>query len=512
MQQTPEQIAFCEEVAHGNGSILLEAVAGSGKTTTMMQATRQLRPGSGVLACAFNSKTATELKTKLPGWIDTATLNAIGHRAWGATTGRKLEVNPRKMGIITSELCKRYETPDLWAAIKDLSSKAKSSGLIPHNAEGYEATVLIEDTDENWEALAMYHNIELTGGSTKTIITIAREVLEMSIVQSFNGTIDFDDQLYMSALFPSRCPTYNMVLVDEAQDLSSIQHILLEKTLKLGGRLIAVGDPKQAIYGFRGADVNSMQTLATKHDMKRMTLTVNFRCGRVIIERAQQLVPAITAWSGAPDGSVVQLDEWVVSDIMLRNSVVVCRNIFPLVKFGFTLIRAGVGVHMLGRDLGKTLENIAKKLSASSLEELVNAINTWRDNEIVKAKARDSLDLIDWITDMADSLVSIATDVNATSSAMLTAGIVHLFSESPGHIQLSTIHRAKGLEWDNVYFLDPWRVPAKFAVCAAQDDPTNCGWMLEQEDNLCYIATTRAKHNLVLFNMKQYKESGQCQN
>ena len=146
MQQTPQQLAFCEAVANSTSSILLKAVAGSGKTTTMVAAIARLKPGSSVLACAFNSKIAKELSTRVPGWVDTATLNSIGHRAWQATINKKLAVSPRKMGTLTSDLCKANSCPDLWQPIRELATKAKASGLVPFRATAYDAIPILEDT------------------------------------------------------------------------------------------------------------------------------------------------------------------------------------------------------------------------------------------------------------------------------------------------------------------------------------------------------------------------------
>jgi superfamily I DNA/RNA helicase len=74
--------------------------------------------------------------------------------------------------------------------------------------------------------------------------------LAINIEQAFRGIIDFDDQIYMPTLFGGSWPQFPLVMIDEAQDLSPINHAMLSKLVK--HRLIAVGDPYQSIYGFRG--------------------------------------------------------------------------------------------------------------------------------------------------------------------------------------------------------------------------------------------------------------------
>ena len=66
-------------------------------------------------------------------------------------------------------------------------------------------------------------------------------------------------------------------------------------------------------------------------------------------------------------------------------------------------------------------------------------------------------------------------------------------------VTLSTIHKAKGMEWSRVYFLDSWRLPSKFARIAAEDGNPEA---LRQENNLSYVAITRAKHELIYIDMK----------
>ncbi len=508
MEQTPQQKAFCEEILNESSNVILKAVAGSGKTTTMLQAIQQLKPGSGVLACAFNAKIAKELSEKLPGWVMTATLNALGHRLWAKHTNKKLKVDARKMGKIASTLCNEHDVPELWKPIKDLAAKAKTVGIIPENISPTNAFALVPNLKEEWKKLATFFNIDIIGFEYE-IISLARDCLDISIRQALEGEIDFTDQLYMSGLFTTVPPTtFNYIFIDEAQDLSRLQHQLLAKFLRPTGRLIAIGDPSQAIYGFAGASTESLDLLEKHYKMKSMDLTVNFRCGKNIIAQAQKIVPEITAWDGAPEGKVLSKRKIWKKDSFERcneDFVVLCRNVFPLVKLGFKLIKLGVGVNMLEWDLGQTLKNIAEKLKGNTREDLVASLSNWETIERRKAEKTKSLSKLDWIEDNASSLKEIIYNIKAKSSTQLIAGLTELFSSSMGNVKLTTIHRSKGMEWDTVFFLDSFRVPSKYAIKAAANDPNGCGWMLEQENNLEYIAITRAKNNLIYINLEDFR-------
>lgn len=494
---TTEQRDFAAELLSGTSSINLNAVAGSGKTTTLVYAANMLKPTAGqVMALAFNKKIAMELEKKLPGAIDCMTLNSLGHRAWQQRLGRRLTLNDRKVGEICSKLCKEHDIGDSWKSLKDMVIKAKDAGLVPDSGITKGMFPILPDTQESWYDIIPAHSIE--GG--EDLIPIARKALIESIGEALRGTIDFGDQLYMTCITKAKLPQYELVLVDEAQDLSEIQHELISRCVKPGGRLIAVGDPKQAIYGFRGAHSQSMEILAARFGSKEMGLTCTFRCPKAIVELARRIVPQIHCLESAEEGEIFRPKNWTPSDLK-EGSAVVCRNIAPLVKLGFACFRENVSCWVVGRDIGAPLIKAAKELNGTSPAELNASIANWLAQK--SAIANGNLELISRAQDTAEALYFVVSSSNARHNGEVVEQLQRLFSKEGGSITLSTIHRAKGLEWDIVYFLDSWRVPAKFAQRAADNDPQGCAWMLEQEENLRYIAVTRAKKELHFINYEQ---------
>jgi superfamily I DNA/RNA helicase len=319
------------------------------------------------------------------------------------------------------------------------------------------------------------------------------------------GQINFDDQLYMTVCFRARIETFEVIFVDESQDLSPIQHEMLKMGLRMGGRLIAVGDSYQSIYGFRGADTDSMKNLARDFKMKVMPLTFCFRCGSEIVREAQRVMPTIQPSANAQRGIVDKLEKWSLQDIE-RNSTILCRNVAPLVVIGFRMIRHGIGATICGRDIGAGLKKLATKFSGQSPAELITNVMEWWKAEDDKAKAKEDWNKVEQLTDRKEALCAIISLGNCKSSGELINGIDRLFGDEAGKVLLSTIHKAKGLEWNRVYILDSWRMPSKWAKNAAESNPDKCSWMLDQERNLRYIAITRAQKHLTYINTNGCKE------
>ena len=100
----------------------------------------------------------------------------------------------------------------------------------------------------------------------------------------FNGAqVSFDEMIYIPAYWPLHFPKKEIVLVDEAQDLDPTQHILIAKTRP--DVVISIGDPNQAIYGWRGAMSDSMDRMQETYSQRQHRLTYCFRCPRLSSRR-----------------------------------------------------------------------------------------------------------------------------------------------------------------------------------------------------------------------------------
>lgn len=493
---TPEQSAIIE-AASQNASLMVNALAGTGKTTTLEMLAAAL-PNEPTLALAFNVKIRDELKKRFPPNFQILTLNGLGHRAWAGTLGgKKLFIDDKKLSRLTTAALKPFrESQDSWSAIKMLVCHAMRRGLVPsqfQHAKGF-----VPDTPETWEQL----DTECDAGLTPDERKLARRILIESIEEGLGGKITFDDQVYLPVVFHGNFPRFNTVLVDEAQDLSPLNHAMLKKVC--AGKLIVVGDPRQAIYAFRGADSKSMASIrALRPKWIELPLNTTFRCPKAVVARQQVHAPGYVAAESNVEGAVIDWtnDEWSwegLSAVREGSLAMLCRNNAPLVSMAFKLVRRGIGVNMLGREIGRGLEILVKKLdpdTKASIVEFSKALHAWHETEFSMAEANDNQTKMESIQDKYECLLAVIDGQAVATSRDLIEALRRIFA-SEGTITLASGHKSKGLEWNTVVHLDPWRIPSKFAKTPAE---------IEQENNLRYVLETRTKNTLILASVSNFK-------
>jgi DNA helicase-2/ATP-dependent DNA helicase PcrA len=483
MTPTPEQATIIEAARDTKENLLINALAGAAKTSTLVMIAQAL-PVGPILSLAFNKRIAEEMKKRLPGHVDCRTLNAIGHRVWAAAVGKRLVVDTRKSFDLlkgaVNDLPKtqKAEVSGRFGEILKLISHAKMVGYVPPGVAVNSAHPLVT-TEQFVESLEE--------DPDDAALAMVNEVLKRSIEAAYAGAIDFDDQIYMPTLFGGTFPRFPLVMVDEAQDLSPLNHAMLRKLVV--ARLIAVGDPFQSIYAFRGAMTSSMATLRETFKMREMTLSVSFRCPQAVVKRAWFRVPTMRWAEWAVPGEVIELETWSATEIP-DGSAIICRNNAPLFRTAMDLIRAGRGVQVVGQDIGPGLIKILRGLGPESLtQEQVNvAIDRWEAERLTKSRAKAST------ADRADCLRVFASFGDTLGATIAYAD--DLFKRQ-GPIQLLSGHKAKGLEWGTVYHLDPWRIPSTYAESAEE---------VEQELNVRYVIETRAKERLYLVDRKGFRQ------
>lgn len=483
------QIALFDCAENEDCSIIIDAVAGSGKTTSIVETCNRLvkkarREGKAmprILFLAFNVDIVKSLRAKLPSEIICQTFNACGWSAWRRFTGKKMiQVEVGKTKQIIKD---RFEENDqkLYAAyVTKMVALAKSFGLKP------------DDGDDKWFEIQNRHCVEIDSEDPAVdynrAVYLCKQTLKVSIARA--GSIcDFDDQIYMPWLNSAAFDKYDIVFIDEAQDTSGVQKQLLARMLKPGGRLIAVGDPHQAIYGFRGADSDSMNQIQVAFNAKRMPLSISYRCSQAVVMEAKKHVPHIEASPTAPIGLVETVEKYGI-DSFGNSDAIICRNNAPLVKMAFSIISRGRSVNFLGRDLGAGLIAMIERMDAENVEEVSELLNQWFARESVKLEKQGKENQIEAMKDRIDCVEVFISHLPEGRRTIrdLTGAIENLFKSSGPGITLCSAHKSKGLEWDNVFILDPNLMPSKWA--------TRQEWMMEQEENLIYVAITRAKLNL----------------
>jgi superfamily I DNA/RNA helicase len=490
------QRSIFDELMSGVSNLIIEAVAGSGKTTTIEYGAGLVKRthGKTPLFLAFNKAIAEELKKR---GLDAATLHSLGFRAWKESMGKAkclVDTSGRKVQKLIDQLnlslTQRKRFGDqLWKVV----NFAKQYGIVPGSVDegnGHLGCIgVVSDTIEEWITIIDHHAVEFKEYEDKLdCIEAARVVLRANLEQK--TYIDFNDMMYMPVAHCVAFPQYDWVFVDEAQDVSLIQLIMLDMVVHPEGNLVAVGDPFQSIYGFRGADSRAMQRIRERFETKTMPLSITYRCAAAIVREAQKLVPHIEARPNAPEGIVQTLRTFAGSFLNPRTDMVVCRNTAPLVKLAYGLIAQRIPVKVLGRDIGKGLTTLIKGLKPSSMADLYDKLDQWEQQEREAALKAKQESRAESISDKAECIRAVASGSGALSVADLISSIEALFSddtERGGKVTLCTVHKAKGLESERVFILNRFLMPSKWAK---QE------WEIEQERNIEYVAITRAKDAL----------------
>lgn len=487
---TPEQEAIILAAKQTSQNLMISAYAGAAKTSTLVLVAQTLKT-TPILALAFNVRIKKELESRLPSLSSVKTLNGLGHYVWGQTLGKRLILKETKLATCIKEVAGDLAAKD-WDALRRLTMAATHAGMLPAAyADRAEPA-----SDTTWTDLCDDLGVD------EKFAPLAQKVMEQKISQSFLGEVDFDDQIYMSALFgaPSAYPQFPLLFVDEAQDLSPLNHRQVAAMRK--SRLMVVGDRLQAIYGFRGAHTQSMEQLRglrPAETWRDLTLSVTFRCPQAIVARQQAHAPGYTAGPGAPAGEVRTAGAWG-HRLLEPGTAVLCRNNAPLVKLAFKLLRKQIGVVFLGRDLGKNLVGLSKKICPKDdtpIGAVFEAVGRWRDREEAALRARNQDSRVEGVYDRAECLFAVGTAENVHTAGDLRARLELIFSKDKAPITLSSIHRAKGLEWRTVVHLDPWRIPSKYAKSEAE---------IVQEHNLKYVCETRSQHALIEVNLEDFNK------
>jgi hypothetical protein len=495
---TPEQQAIIDAAVSETLPLMVKAYAGCAKTTTLefIAHSMSVRPS---LALAFNVRIKKELEARFPGHFKVLTMNGLGHSAFGKALGKRCAVEADKTLTIMKEVVKREAIDtdqDSFVLALQLVRRARMLGLVPNGTPG---RGLVEDTEAGWQLVAD----SIYADPTEMMVYVARLVLKESIRQAYTGVIDFDDQIYMSTLFGGVFPRFPRVVVDEAQDLSPLNHIMVQKSS--AGWLGVVGDPKQAIYAFRGADSQSMSSLRElRPAWIDLPLHTTFRCPKKIVERQSSHAPGFLAAPLAPEGEIedwMEKDTWNLPD---GEMAILCRNNAPLFAMALRIIKRGIGCTLMGGEIGKGLISHAKKLLPNPdtpADVCEQVISDWMDAEISKARANEKEELVAIIRDKGECLLAVIENGAVRCAGDIAKVLNSMFSKESLRITLATGHKAKGLEWDTVIHLDPWRVPSKYAIRALSEGNRA---PLEQDMHLRYVIETRVKRRLILANLEGF--------
>lgn len=488
MKASEYQMDIFNYVKDSNKSLMIEAVAGSGKTTTIIALTKILKNEDSTLFCAFNKSITLELRSRLPRHIECMTLNAIGYRALGAG-----EVNSNKIYdiLMSSNVQSRFNikwNEGMGSIIPKLVGLAKLNEFLPDTTSISDWMDLIDHFDVTiplnaklFDDIVMYkHGMDK---KRKRCIDISRYVLDLS--NKFQNIIDFNDQLYLPIINNIPFKKYKTVLVDEYQDISRIQSKIIQRSLADNGRFIGVGDREQSIYAFRGANDTSIESGISMFNAESLPLNYSYRCPINVVMDASKYSNKISAHPEAKQGTVESSLGNYRPDMFAVNDLILCRNTAPLIKLAFVLIKSNKAIHIRGNTIGKSIIQRIKSLNCKMVPQLVLNLVKWKEIEIKRRKDIDIYADLSLIESQYDSIMAFIENMDGTGMVSeLIKDINRLFSDSnKNSIILSTIHKAKGTESKRVFILDRQLIPSKYAKKKHHK---------KQEMNLIYVAITRS--------------------
>jgi superfamily I DNA/RNA helicase len=527
---SPFQAAVFEDFASGRGNTVVNAGAGSGKTTTGVAGLGHIPSGKKVVAVAFNKKIAEELKRRVPRFVEVTTFHSYGLRTVTRSLGYLTIDDHRVDNICFTMYPDLPVTPGASPEQKSVESAAaqeriemrrdlkKTVSLAKGALAGTKDQIDIiiddfgvescrDDDDMREQFIAdvlfiLERCMDTSTGHKKPDGSLLEgdDLCRCDNGKKYkdchgvsDGCVDFDDMIWLPVALDLNQRKFDHVLGDEIQDLNPCQIELMLRMIATGGRFTGFGDPNQAIYRFRGADHRAFENVKSRTKAKELPLSICYRCARSIVREANKIVPTLQAAPSAIEGEVRSSSFEVMVRDVRPGDAIISRTKAPLVGICMGLLADGRRAKIQGRDIGASLAAFVKKSKKKDVGSLRTFAENWAQKEITRlaAKGRDTQEAEDRLACV------IALSDGAGSVGDVIERIEALFEDKSddGCVVLSTTHKAKGLEWNRVWMLR--------STYLQRPDV--------EEANLTYVAVTRARKELILVSKKSKKYGGETE-
>ena len=501
---SPYQEKIFDFIIHGNGNAVISAKAGSGKSSTCVAAIKLIKPKNKVMFLAFNKSIAEELSLKLNDFpnVEVRTSHSLGFAIIRKNVEGDVELDEFKYRTYIKSNILDLTTVDISLTRIQLYNYIESiCALVDY------ARFNLAQTAEEVQLLATKYDVPVFFDECDVVI----KVLEWGKTEL--NRVDYTDMVWLPVELSMNAKLFqkDFIFIDECQDQSLMSIELFLKCFKRGTRFIAVGDEDQCINTFSGASEEAFQYMKDYPKTTQFDLPICYRCPRSVVELARNLVPEIKYREGAPEG-VIQDNCW--TKMLNSGDMVISRSKAPLLQVYVKLLRRGVKCHIKGKDFGVNLKKILEEIDCEELNTNLKADGVFvrlfdnlfeMRNKIMAKNGLDYQDatLTSYVTegyDMINALRILAE--NYVTKSELIEHIDEIFDENREGVILSTIHKAKGLEADNVYILCNSSMPSKLA---------KKDWEKVAEQNLIYVAYTRAKKKLGFISEQEIKPFGVAQ-
>ena len=531
-----EIIDFFKSNPHDN--IIVKALAGTGKSTLICLLTEETSTSD--IYVAFNSSIAEEFSRKINNpKTKVKTLHSLGLAIMNSnlsestskggigsrnTSSSGATLDNFKIHKIIDELIYetfgKYDKFEHKIFIKD--NYVQLYNLCRLTCTNMSSDSEVEKLVEDYNLFVDYSGNDFSSPLVSTMVTWLEQIDEKSIEEfKTSRVIDFTDMLYITYKKLSsgewKVPYYNYytnIYIDEAQDLSTIQLLMLKFIKRKGGRYIFVLDENQAIYSFAGGNAKSCALIPKLYaPIKEFDLPINYRCPTSHLAKVNRDfgIP-IQPRPDAPIGSIKTINKEEIKKYVHAGDLVISRKNKWLSDVILDLAIHGIPIYMEDKEMVEQIKKLVSSQKAASLYELKNKLE-----KIIKKYNVQLEKIVKKETEKAEEDTKKMIDVSDTNSRIdninFIKSILSYYSSQPQNkydkpddfikyidillntkmpsncVRVCSVHKAKGLEAPQTFVLNEAK------VCT---DRRNSWEQNEQEKNLSYISITRAKENLFL--------------
>ena len=493
--KTFEPSEYQKEILHfakyGVGDAFIQACAGASKTTMLENILYHIPPDDKKLFIAFNKSISDEMKNRVK---DIENVNITTYHSLGYAILRE---NLKKEFTIDEDKYKNF--------LRENITKLTSYEDIELNNKNYQTYInniihLIEYSRYYLKSHVIHIN-KIAEQYNLNLIRDEANVVKKMLEWGKNNTdiIDFTDMVWLVNEFnlTTKKYLYDIILIDEAQDTSIMQQEMITKCMKRGTRLFIVGDEYQSINVWCGSDINAVKKFQSDK-CKIFTLPISYRCAKKIVELAQRYSPNIVASENSPEG---EINYNVPITAPVNNDMVLCRNTAPLIECYLKYLKINKKCYIKGSEnISERYIQLINETKSEYIDQscttcdglipkLYQKLNSYIDLLVSKGYTIDDAYHHSSVINLYDDIIGIITlSDNIINTKDLITKIKDIFKDRSNEgVMLTTVHKAKGLESENVYILSPSLLPNKYAKKE---------WEIKAEEHLTYVAYTRAKKTL----------------
>ena len=457
---TAEQEAIVR-AAQQEKRLKIDAAAGASKTTTLTLVANAIHKPS--LYLAFNKEVAEEARERFPSHVECRTTHSLAFAQFGRPLEHKLS-RPKKGGYknlagTAGEIAKYYHLRPIKVGNKEVSG-ATLALLVKDAVKRFETSSddTLSSHHISWrDVRKLFPDERLRNRALSAIERTAKKLWQDRI--NPHSEVLATHNTYLK-LFQLSKPVldYSVIYLDEAQDSSDVVLDIFKS--QTHAKLIAVGDNYQAIYGWNGA-VNAMQKL--QYPTKQ--LTMSFRFGKAIADVAKAIIRGgidVKGWENV-DSVIGVVDKTKPFTKVFRTNAALLEDAVAFVEAGYTV-----------RAEGNIADFVRQLQSAQALFE----------GDMKKVKHESVVMYRDW--GEYEEAAKEYPEINRVKAIVLQGRVEQFIdalskvkSSEDAPITLTTCHKSKGREWDQVILAEDFRV-------VTESTP-------QEELNLLYVGATRAK-------------------